>query len=103
MHSNFRQIFNRHFEWVALTTGIILLALMNPYVEHSFSWCLFEWVGFPYCPGEGLGHSIAFIFRGEVNQAMEANILGFFALPVIMGRIVKLVSRNIYLHNNPIK
>lgn len=102
MHS-LRQIFNLHFEWVALATGIILLAFMNPYVEQSASWCLFEWVGIPFCPGEGLGHSISFIFRGEIYKAMEANIIGVFALPVILGRIGVLITRNFQLNNKPVK
>lgn len=102
MYSTLRQFFNRHFEWVALATGVILLAFMNPYVEQSATWCLFDWVGVPFCPGEGLGHSISFIFRGEFNKAMDANILGLFALPVIVGRIGVLVTRNFHLYNNPV-
>ncbi len=89
-----RNTFNRHFEWAALATGLLLMALMNPYADQGASWCLLEWAGVPFCPGEGLGHSIAFIFRGDWHSAMRANVLGPFAILVLVGRIGTLLKRN---------
>lgn len=55
--------------------GLMLMATMNPYVE-GVSLCLLEALGFTFCPGEGLGHSIAFLFRGEFSESLEANLMG---------------------------
>lgn len=96
--NNTRQLFNRHFEWMALSAGVIVMALMNPYTTQGPGWCLFERIGIPFCPGDGLGHSIAFIFRGDLSSALEANILGPFALIVILMRITVLLKKIFYDH-----
>ncbi len=90
-----RQLFKRHFEWVALSTGVLMMALMNPYIDTGYSWCLFERAGISFCPGDGLGHSIAFIFRGDFTNAVQANILGPFALIILSGRIIHLIKQNV--------
>jgi hypothetical protein len=93
MQTNFKKLFNQHFEWAAFTVGLLLLGLMNPYVDQGTSWCLFEWMGISFCPGEGLGHSIAFIFRGDLNNAMQANMIGPFALAILLSRIGYLINQ----------
>lgn len=90
----FEKIFNRHFEWMALGAGLLLMALMNPYAEQGGSWCLLKLSGVSFCPGEGLGHSIAFIFRGDWHSAMQANVLGPFAIAILLGRIGMLLNEN---------
>ncbi len=92
-----KQLFNRHFEWAALATGVLVMALMNPYIDSGQSWCLFERIGISFCPGEGLAHSIAFIFRGDFANAVQANILGPFALIVLLSRVCHLIRQNLYL------
>lgn len=92
-----KRLFQRHFEWVALMGAVLVMALMNPYVDTGLSWCLFERAGVPFCPGEGLGHSIAFIFRGDFGNAFQANALGPFALIVLGGRILYLIKQNILI------
>ncbi len=64
------------------------MATMNPY-EDGTSWCLFDALGFSYCPGEGLGHSIAFLFRGDVKEAFNANLMGPF---VVIGLSIRILS-----------
>lgn len=83
-----KKIVNRHFEWVALSLGLLLMAMMNPYTESGFTLCLFENIGITFCPGDGLGHSIAFLVRGEYASAMEANFMGPAAVLVIISRIL---------------
>lgn len=94
-----KRFFYLHFEWMAFSAGILAMALMNPYIENGATFCLFERIGIPFCPGHGLGHSIAFIFRGDVNSALHANIMGPFALIVLLGRIFYLLKRN-YLNQS---
>lgn len=98
MKKKAKHIFNNHFEWLALASGLLLMGLMNPYIDNGSSWCLFEWAGITFCPGEGLGHSIAFTFRGELSNALQANIMGPFAIIIIAGRIGALLKQN-YVDN----
>ena len=95
MVAKLRKFFSIHFEWVAFSIGLILIVSMNPYVYQGSSICLFDIAGIGFCPGEGLGHSIAFFFRGDLNSAMEANALGPFAAFVIIFRIGYLIKNNI--------
>lgn len=80
---------NRHSEWMVFLTGLILMATMNPYVEGT-SLCLFEALGFTFCPGDGLGHSIAFLFRGEFSSSLEANLMGPAVVVGLGARIISI-------------
>ncbi|WP_445666138.1 DUF2752 domain-containing protein [Fodinibius sp. AD559] len=91
--------YRNYFEIAAFSMGLLLMGLMDPYTTSGPGLCLLENLSFPYCPGDGLGHSISFIFRGEFDNALEANILGPFALIVLSGRIFYLFSQN-YLNYN---
>lgn len=92
-------LFQNYFEIFAFGIGLFLLALMDPNTANGPGLCLLENAGFSYCPGDGLGHSISFIFRGEFDNAMEANILGPFALVILSGRIFYLFAQNYFNQN----
>ncbi|MDZ7806811.1 MAG: DUF2752 domain-containing protein [Gracilimonas sp.] len=77
----------KHSEWLAFSFGLLLLALMSP-DDAGISLCLFEWVGLDFCPGEGLGHSISYTFRGNMSSALEAHIAGPAAVLILILRIV---------------
>lgn len=89
-----KQFFQHHFEWLALAAGLLAMALMNPYESQGASWCLLEWAGLNYCPGEGLGHSIAYSVRGDFSNAMNAHIMGPAAIIILAGRIAYLLKQN---------
>ncbi len=55
--------------------------------------CLFEWVGFKYCLGEGLGHSIAYFMQGDIKSSLEANFMGMIAVIVLSIRITSIWKR----------
>lgn len=76
-------------EWMFWFGALGALAVMDPHSSGT-SLCLFEAVGIPFCPGHGLGHSIAFTFRGEWAQAFSAHPLGPLAILILGGRIIKL-------------
>ena len=78
-----------HIEWMIFFFGLLLMASMNPYSEGT-SFCLFDFIGITFCPGEGLGHSIAFLFRGEFSNALEANLFGPLAVLVLSSRILSI-------------
>ncbi len=83
-----------HIEWMAFFFGLILMATLNPYIEGT-SFCIYELAGITFCPGDGLGHSIAFLFRGEFSEAMEANLFGPLAVLVLSLRILSIWKRMI--------
>lgn len=99
MKNAITHLFKNYFEITAFSIGLLLLALMDPYTSTGPGWCLLENVGFQYCPGDGLGHSISFFFRGEFDSALKANILGPFSVIVLSGRILYLVYQNWLNHN----
>lgn len=77
----------KHFEWIAFLSGLIIMGTMNPNVTGT-SFCLFELVGIEFCPGEGLGHSIAWFFRGEFTKAFNANLFGPVTVLILISRII---------------
>lgn len=85
-----------HIEWFIFLSGLILMGTMDPTIQ-STSFCFFDLIGIEFCPGEGLGHSIAWIFRGEFKNALEANLFGPLAVAVLSLRILQ-VWRDIYIN-----
>lgn len=80
---------HRHLEWMAFSIGLILLAIMSP-DNSGHTLCLFDLVGIDFCPGDGLGHSIAYTFRGDFSSAMQAHIAGPAAVLILSSRIIHL-------------
>lgn len=98
------RLFRKYFEIAAFATGLLVLALMNPETAQGPGFCLFEQLGVPFCPGDGLGHSIAYLARGEITNSLQANILGPFAVIILIARIVYLwrKNRNLTLNSDTI-
>lgn len=94
------QFISKHFEWIAFLTGLVLMATMNPYTTGK-TFCLIERAGIPFCPGHGLGHSIAFLFRGEFALAFKSNFFGPFAVIILSHRIITIWI-NLYRNRNNI-
>ena len=88
-----------HMEWVAFLTGLILMATMDPFTTGP-SFCIVEQLGFNYCPGEGLGHSIAFLFRGDFEASLQANLLGPLAVIILSLRIMGIWKALLTRRNN---
>ncbi|HEY0653066.1 MAG TPA: DUF2752 domain-containing protein [Chryseosolibacter sp.] len=81
--------------WLA---GLFLLAIINPQSETHITICPFANLGFEFCPGCGLGRSIAFLFRGEFLQSFQSHPLGFFAVIILSYRIFQLLKQHIKSH-----
>lgn len=88
------KFFRRYFEATVWILALVLLATMSPVNDHS-SLCPLKNVGISFCPGCGLGHSIAWLFRGEIVASFKAHPLGPFAVIVIISRIVHLLRKNV--------
>lgn len=82
--------------------ALLLLAGLEPAGEHLFSLCPVSWVWQGGCPGCGLGHSIAYLFRGELASSWQAHPLGVPALLLLSWRVVTLLAhaRKLYLHHS---
>jgi hypothetical protein len=76
--------------------GLAYLAFMNP-SETLFSLCPIKNLGVSFCPGCGLGHSISFLFHGQLKESFHHHPLGVFALAVILMRVFQLIRHNIIL------
>ena len=85
-----RRIPMEAFIW---TAGLVALACTDPNQEGLFGLCMFKWIGLPFCPGCGLGHAVAHLFRGELLASFQAHPLGLLALGVLSHRIVTLVRQ----------
>jgi hypothetical protein len=69
--------------WVS---ALAALALANPMTPAVINLCPFDWigqmVGVDFCPGNGLGHAISFLFHGQLESSLWSHPLG---IPVVLG------------------
>lgn len=92
------KISKKYFELMVWIAALGSLALMDPSTDTHYSFCFFKLIGIQYCPGCGLGHSISFLFHGNLKASFNAHPLGLFAVVVIVARIYKLSSFHIFPH-----
>lgn len=90
-----KMAFQRHFEWTALAAGLLLMAAIDPYGPREWGLCLLEWAGMSWCPGEGLGRSVALLVRGDLAASLQYHLMGIPAVSIMAGRISYLIHRNI--------
>ncbi|MCC5907625.1 MAG: DUF2752 domain-containing protein [Balneolaceae bacterium] len=93
MRRSNKNLFFLHFEWLVLAAGLLSVAMLNPLVT-SESICVIDRVGLGFCPGCGLGRSVAFLFRGDLWSSMQMHPAGIPAVGIILGRIVTIFYRN---------
>ncbi|WP_325636490.1 DUF2752 domain-containing protein [Parapedobacter sp.] len=79
-------------EWVCWVSALFLLYFSNPHTHH-FSLCPLDNVGIAWCPGCGLGRSIALLMHGELQESIRMHRLGIPAFLVIVHRIYNLSRR----------
>jgi hypothetical protein len=60
------------------------MAVSDPWTPALVDLCMIEALGFPYCPGEGLGHAIAFLARGEWQLAIDSH----WASPLVVSGLL---------------
>lgn len=87
----------RNSEALIWVIAIVALATMDPTAAHV-SLCPLANLGWDFCPGCGLGHSIAYIFRGDFAASFAEHPLGLPALIMLLFRVVTLViNQNVKL------
>jgi hypothetical protein len=90
-----KNLFRKYFELAFWLGGLLALALSNPTAATHFSLCPLKAMGFTWCPGCGLGHSISFLFHGDVKSSFHAHWFGIPALGIILYRIALLLWQKI--------
>jgi hypothetical protein len=69
------------------------------------SLCPLKWMGFSWCPGCGLGHSIHYLLHGDLAASWKSHPLGIFALGTLAYRTFGLGKQQIQIFyhqkNNP--
>jgi hypothetical protein len=93
------QIKHISLELVFWIVALILLASSNPYQQH-FTLCPLANLGFDWCPGCGIGRSIAAIFRGDLVASFKFHWFGVPALTIIAYRIYQLTKQLINKEKN---
>jgi len=86
-----KKLLNRYFELTIWIVALICLALMNPANEGHFTLCPLKTMGVTWCPGCGLGHSISYLFHGNIKNSFHAHWLGIPVVIVLFYRIYTLI------------
>lgn len=74
--------------------GLGLMAWSNPFAPSLVNLCLFDALGVPFCPGEGLGHAIGFLARGEWILTWESHKAAPLVVFVLLHRSVILLNHS---------
>lgn len=97
-----RRLFNKyfffHFEWIVLLFGLLLMVFLDP-MSQAQSICPVKRLNFEFCPGCGLGRSIAYLFKGELLTSIQTHPAGILAVLFIPARIVSIFHRNHKIKN----
>lgn len=101
-----RKILNKHYAyvmpWVEVVVwlaALLLLAFVPP-DETQQTLCVWHHLGFESCPGCGLGHSIADVFRGRFEESFFRHPMGIFAVIVIVWRIIRITFINLKINKS---
>ena len=85
-------------EAITWIMGLSLLLLLDPASDNHVTLCPFANLGFDFCPGCGLGRSIAFLFRAEFFKSFQTHPLGLFAVIILTYRIFQLLKQYFKSH-----
>lgn len=89
----FKYYFFLHFEWMVLLSGLLFVVFLDPFSQ-SISFCPIDRLGFDFCPGCGLGKSVALAARGHLSASLQSHPMGLIAVFIIITRIGSIFHRN---------
>jgi hypothetical protein len=84
------KIFRPYRLELLLWSGLLLAPIFINPLENHVSFCLFHNLGFDFCPGCGLGRSLAFLYRGDLTRSFLCHPLGMIAFCILLFRIIQL-------------
>jgi hypothetical protein len=73
--------------------ALVSLVALNP-TDHHYTLCPFHNLGWEFCPGCGIGRSIAYFFHLDLKASFMTHPLGIPAVIIIIHRIILLLTRN---------
>jgi hypothetical protein len=79
-------------EAVIWISALVFLAVSDPSVHH-YTVCPLDNLGFSYCPGCGLGRSVGYFFRLDIESSFLSHPLGIPAVILFIHRSVKILSK----------
>ena len=85
------------FIWAA---GLAIVAIGNPDSERHFTLFWPQWVFGIQSPGFGLGHSIGYLFRGDLQSSLNSHLLGAPVVAVLLWRIITLQYRKLKMRQH---
>jgi hypothetical protein len=90
-----KHFFLKYFELAFWIAAIVSLAFTDPAGPVHFSLCPLKALGITWCSGCGLGHSISYLFHGDINNSLHAHWLGIPAIVIILYRIYTLMLQSV--------
>ena len=73
--------------------GLAVLAVGDPTSDTHFTLFWPQWVFGIESPGRGLGHSIGYLFRGDIQASIQTHWLGLPVVAILAHRIAILQWR----------
>lgn len=83
-----KTFFQHYFEQIVWVFVLVFLYFMNP-AQEAISFCVFKSIGFKYCWGCGIGHSIHYCLHFKLQQSLTEHLLG---IPAVMGILYHLIK-----------
>ncbi|TVQ10543.1 MAG: DUF2752 domain-containing protein [Balneolaceae bacterium] len=80
----------RYSEPVIWSLALIVLYLMYPTEGEGVTLCLFHHIGIAWCPGCGIGRSMAHFLHGDITASLKSHWFGIPAVLIIFYRILTL-------------
>jgi hypothetical protein len=90
-----KSLFQKYFELIFWVAALVALAVTDPATEPHFSLCPLKMAGISWCPGCGIGHAIAWLFKGNIQNSFHAHWFGIPALLILLWRIFTLSKKAI--------
>ena len=87
--SQFLKWIRVHLEFVFWVSALLLLFFL-PEGNSGPSLCVFRYLGFTFCPGCGIGHSIHDALHFRFTDSFHHHPLGIIAVFIIFNRIIQL-------------
>lgn len=91
----FLRCIKANFELYFWSSAIIGLYFMN---SSGPSLCIFDWVGFGWCPGCGIGHAMHAALHLDFKTSFAEHPFGIPALLIIANRIRQLFLKPTLLY-----
>lgn len=83
--------------------ALVVLAASNPESDFHFTVFWPSWFFDVKSPGYGLGHSVSWLFRGEIARSLDSHWLGIPTVIILIYRIVTLQIKRARLRRNGVE